>query len=62
MVLVTINKSAHLAVSTGGFCEGGDVTLLNTVRDRKYVGSPSLGRLAVQGLAGVVVNKPSVEL
>lgn len=33
-----------------------------SVRDRKYVGAPSLGRLAVQGLAGVIVNKTSVEL
>lgn len=51
MVLVTINKSVYLAGSTGGFCEDGDVTLLNTKRQKVRwssfsweVGSVRIGR------------------
>lgn len=37
MVLVTVNKLVDLAGSTGGVCEDGDVTLLNTVRESTLV-------------------------
>lgn len=69
-VLVPVNESVYLeknrtkpalAGSTDGFCEYAKVTLLSTVKGRKRIGLPALGRLAVQTLAGIGVRKPSMD-